>query len=208
MEGSYEDWKQVAGYFDGDGSTDLKIGKRVIFMKFTFTDNYEPQLRAVDKFLKHQRIETERISSTQNGASRLGVGRYEGTREMAVEMLPHVFKKRTELQAVLDYYDNRITGTQLIEVMNRSVRIRNRTGKIRMADVPFTREEGQELDKVEKGNNAREMGLKNQLLSDDVLEQIRLDIISGRATNGELAKKYGVNPSTISRAVFGRGPRR
>jgi len=35
VEGSYKDWKQVAGYFDGDGSSDFKIGKRVVFVRLS-----------------------------------------------------------------------------------------------------------------------------------------------------------------------------
>jgi len=126
---------------------------------------------------------------------------------MALKMLPHSFKKREELKAILDYFDNRITGTQLIEVINRSVEEGNRTGRIGKADIPFTREEGQPLDKAEKAEHAREMGMKNQVLSGEVLERIRSDYIAGVATNRELAKKYRVTPSTISRADFGRNSR-
>jgi hypothetical protein len=201
---SYTDWKQVAGYFDGDGSSDFKIGKKIIFVRLHFTENYRPQLEAVQKFLNSQGIETETITDTLRGASRLSAGRFVSVREMAIRMLPHTFKKREELQAILDYFGNRITGTQLIGAMNRSVRLGNRTGKIRIADVPFTREQGQSLDKAEKAAGSRRRGINNQILSDEVLEQIRSDYIGGVATNGELAKKHGVRPATISRAVFGR----
>ncbi len=141
------------------------------------------------------------------GAWRLGIGRFESVHEMALRMLSHVFKKRRELQAIVSYLENKITGTWLMEKMNESVEEGNRTGKIRRVDIPFTREEGLLFDKTEKGLRAREMGERNQRLLNKTLERIRSKIISGEATNGELAKRYGVNPSTISRAVFGRTDR-
>jgi DNA-binding transcriptional regulator YiaG len=88
------------------------------------------------------------------------------------------------------------------------VREGNRTGKIRVVDVPYTRQEGQALSKKEHAEHAKKMGRENQKLTDEDLEQIRSDITSGVATNGELARKYGVSPATISRAVFGRSERR
>jgi hypothetical protein len=204
INGPYNDWGQVGGYFDGDGSSDFKIGKRVVFVRLHFTDNYRPQLENVEQFLGSQGVRTEAVSDTLAGASRLGIGQFRSVREMAVKMLPYTFKKRRELQAILDYFDNGITGNQLIEAMNKSVKDGNRVGKIRKADIPFTREEGRRLDKTEKMMRAREMIAKNQKLSNQTLERIRAGIISGEYTNGELAKKYGVDPSTISRAVFGR----
>jgi len=62
-------------------------------------------------------------------------------------MLPYTFKKREELQAILDYFDNKTTGTQLIGMINESVEDGNRTGKIRKVDIPFTRQEGRLLTK-------------------------------------------------------------
>jgi len=50
---------------------------------------------------------------------------------MAKKMLPYTAKKKIELKAVLDYYGDRITGDQFVEIMNRLVLAGERTGKDR-----------------------------------------------------------------------------
>ncbi len=44
----------------------------------------------------------------------------------------------------------------------------------------------------------------NTILTVDLIDKIRESLLSGEATNGELARKYGVSPATISRAMYGR----
>jgi hypothetical protein len=92
----------------------------------------------------------------------------------------------------------------LVDVFNESVRIGNRVGKIKTLDIPYTRKEGQALGKEAVSEQSRKLCVTNRILSDEALEQIRQAIISGTASNGELAKKYEVSPVTITRAVFGR----
>ncbi|MDA4117029.1 MAG: hypothetical protein OK455_01640 [Thaumarchaeota archaeon] len=88
------------------------------------------------------------------------------------------------------------------------MRIGNRVGKIRIVDMPYTREEGQAIwEKRGRKEHAREMIKANTILTEDLIDQIRKRPLSGEATNGELAKKYGVSPATISRAMYGRSER-
>jgi len=47
-----------------------------------------------------------------------------GVRAMAKRMLAYAAKKRIELEAVLEYYDDRITGDQFVDTVNRLVRWR------------------------------------------------------------------------------------
>jgi hypothetical protein len=49
----------------------------------------------------------------------------------AKEMARFCFKKRKELQAAIDYYENKITGTELLATFNELVRSGIRLGKIR-----------------------------------------------------------------------------
>jgi hypothetical protein len=126
---------------------------------------------------------------------------------MATMMLPYLFKKKDEVKAVIDYLDSRITGSDFVEVLNESVRIGNRVGKIRIVDMPYTREEGQAVWEKRRKEHAREMIKANTILTEDLIDQIRKRLLSGEATNGELAKKYGVSPATISRAMYGRSER-
>lgn len=204
---NYGDWRQVSGYFDGDGSVDFDPGKWVLFPRLSFSDNYRPQLDMLKVFLVSQNVKTWNMFHDTCGAWKFGVAQAESLHIMASMMWPFCFKKRNEMKAILDYLDNKITGSQFVEVLNESVRVGNRTGKIRFLDVPYRRDEGHMLRKIEAANHARGMGMRNRLLNDDEVEEVRRSVISGEATNGELAKKYGVRPATISRAVFGRSKR-
>ncbi len=205
--GSYNDWKQVAGYFDGDGCADFDAGKWVLHPKLSFSDNYQPHILMIRDFLRARDIVVWGLFHDVGGAWKVGVGQARSVRKMAVRMCPYLFKKRAEVKAILDYLDDRISGTQLVNVFNESVRSGNRTGRIRRLNIPHTRGEGQRLRRIESANQARMMGVRNQILPDNVLEQIRRDLTTGVATNSELARKWGANPSTISRAVFGRSER-
>ena len=61
---------------------------------------------------------------------------------MAKKMLPYTAKKKIELKAVLDYYGDRITGDQFVEIMNRLVLAGERTGKDRGRGPDFTYSQG------------------------------------------------------------------
>lgn len=202
-EAAYTDWRQVSGYFDGDGCADFDPGKWVLHPKLLFSNNFRPHLEMLMQFLTIRNIRTHALSST-SGAWKVGVAQAESVRRMASAMWPYCSKKREEVKAVLDYLDNRTTGSQLAEVFNASVRMGNRTGKIRVVDMPYTREEGQALRKEKRAQHALKMITSNTIITVDLIDQIRESLLSGEATNGELAKKYGVTPATISRAMFGR----
>jgi hypothetical protein len=208
LKNAYTDWKQTAGFFDGDGTSGLEIRKRVIYPNFKLIDNYRPQMVMVREFLVSQGIRVHNPNTEERrGAWFIGVAQADSVRRMAAMMVPHLYKKREEVQAILDYLDNENTGTQLVEVFNESVRKGNRVGKIRDVDIPYTRREGQKLAKEERRTFLGRLRNENQKLSEEDREQIREDIISGKVGNGELAKKYGVSGATISRAVFGRSKR-
>jgi hypothetical protein len=202
-EVAYEDWKQVSGYFDGDGCADFDPGKWVLHPKLLFCDNFRPHLEMLIAFLVSRDIKTHALSSTR-GAWKFGVGEAESVHLMASMMLPYCSKKREEVRAVLDYLDNKITGSRLIEVFNESVRMGNRTGKIRIADMPYTREEGQALREEKRREQALELVATNTIITADLIDKIRESLLSGEATNGELAKRYNVSAATISRALYGR----
>jgi hypothetical protein len=153
---AYADWRQVSGYFDGDGCADFDPGKWVLHPKLLFCDNFRPHLEMLVQFLATRNIRTHALSPTK-GAWKFGVAEAESVRLMASMMWPYCSKKREEVKAVLDYLDNKITGSQLIEVFNQSVRIGNRTGIIRVADMPYTREQGQALRKEKRTEHALRM---------------------------------------------------
>jgi len=201
---AYSDWKQVAGYFDGDGTNNFVPRKHVVHPNLGFCDNYLPHIRMLRDFLVCRDIKTWTLFHGPGEAWKFGVGQAESVYRAATSMLPYLFKKREEVGAMVDYLDNRITANQMVEVFNESVRIGNRVGKIKTVDIPYTRKEGQVLGKEAVSEHSKKLCVTNRILSDEALEQIRQAIISGTASNGELAKKYGVSPATITRAVFGR----
>jgi hypothetical protein len=203
----YQDWRQIAGYFDGDGCVDFDSGKWVLFPKFTFTDNYFPLIEMLKTFLVSHGIQTQDVSFFM-GAWRLGVAQSTSLLRMAVMMWPHCSKKRAEVKTFIDYLQNRITGSDFVQVLNESVRSGNRTGKIRTASIPYTREQGQVLRKQEVVEQAKMMGCGNRVLSDDLANEIRIAFASGRFSQGKLALMYGVGDSTISRTIWGRKERR
>jgi len=203
LESAYQDWRQVSGYFDGDGCADFDQGKWVLHPKLLFCDNFRPHLEMLTQFLVSRDIRTHTISPTR-GAWKFGVGEAESVRRMASMMWPYCSKKSGEVKAVLDYLDNKITGSQLVEVFNESVRMGNRTGKIRVVDMPYTKEEGQALREKKRREQALELVAANTIITEDLIDKIRESLLSGEATNGELAKRYNVSAATISRALYGR----
>jgi hypothetical protein len=70
---------------------------------------------------------------------------------MARKLTRYCTKKRPELEAVIDYYSNRITGDEFVGIMNSFVASGERTGKIREGGPPFTLLEGRELALIAAG---------------------------------------------------------
>ena len=56
---------------------------------------------------------------------------------MARAMMPHTVKKRRELRAVLDYFQDALTGDEFVQMMNAEVLSGQRTGKLREHGTPI-----------------------------------------------------------------------
>jgi hypothetical protein len=188
-EAGYEDWREVSGYFDGDGSTDYLPRKWVLHPTLSFADNFLPQLDMLNEFLVREGITTWRYCRML-GAWKLGIGRAESVRKTACSMLPFLSKKKDEVKAVVDYLENKITGTQFAEALNESVRIGNRTGSIRTVDIPYTRREGQTFRKTEMRENIVRFKAKNRIITDGVVEQIREKLLGDAANEVGLREGF------------------
>ncbi len=105
-------------------------------------------------------------------------------------MLPFVFKKREELKAVVDYLGSRITGTEFVDVLNESVRIGNRTGRIRIVHIPYTRRSGQALRREEMRENVVRFLLKKRLVSTGVIDEIKEFGLRSEAANLESPRSF------------------
>ncbi len=107
------------------------------------------------------------------------------------------FKKRRELEWVLQYYENKLTGTAFIEKLNDDVICGNRTGKIRHVDVPFLHSDGGRQRYLRSAARRR-------VLTEEQKRQIVFDRGLAGMTLARLAAKYGVSITTIARAVGNR----
>jgi hypothetical protein len=143
----------------------------------------------VDEFLASQGVIAWRYARML-GAWKLGIGRAESVRKAASAMLPFVFKKREELKAIVDYLESRITGTQFAGVLSDSVRIGNRTGRIRIVDIPYTRRDGQRLRKEEMRENIVRCLAQKRATTTGVVDQIGESVMRDGAINRKLIKGF------------------
>lgn len=118
---------------------------------------------------------------------------------MAKKMLPYAAKKQVELKAVLDYYDDRITGDQFVEVMNKLVLAGERTGKNRGRGPDFTYSHGV-LESRTRGERKR-VAKRTLQVPVEVAKRIRLDREEKSLTLLELSRRYRLSIPVIKRAL-------
>ncbi len=197
--GGYTNWCAIAAFFDGDGSICGSPKKDVIRIKLEFADNWRPQVEQIDTFLRSQGIKPAKIFLSVGNAYSLYLSSNASILATCKGMLSRsdcLYKKRKELIRAVDYLEDRITGTQFIESLNESVRLGNRTGKIRRVDIPYTYSEGLK-------QRYYRMAARTRLLTDEQKRHIVNDRTANKMTYASLAKKYGVSITTIVRALRG-----
>lgn len=91
---------------------------------------------------------------------------------MAKKMLPYLSKKGVELKAASDYYHDRITGDEFVEIMNRLVLLGERTGKHRGPGPDFTYSHG--VLKSRMQGEKRRVSKRIIILPDEVAEGIKV----------------------------------
>lgn len=121
-------------------------------------------------------------------------------KRMATEMLASggIFKKKRELQLLLDYYSGKITGTDVIKALNSEVRAGIRVGKIRNAEMPYTYGQG-----YSRGRYASRY--EQRALSSSESAGLIAEYLSSNVTGKSLARKYDVSEATISRLLKREG---
>lgn len=117
-------------------------------------------------------------------------------KKMATKMLHSggTYKKRRELQLLVDYYHDKVTGTQVLEAFNSEVRQGIRIGKLRKTDMPHTHSEG--LSRAWYASRYEQRTL-NQVESTRLVQ----DYSNGGTTCRALAAKYDISASTVSRIL-------
>ena len=140
------DWHYLAGYFDGDGTVEVSVKVFTLHIRLAFDENWRPHLEAVKHFLETRGIKVGLVRKKESfNTWHVVVSNSAGVVEMARSLIQHSTKKREELDAVMGYFSNEITGDEFVDVMNSSVMKGQRTGKIREGGPPFTHAEGREL---------------------------------------------------------------
>jgi hypothetical protein len=201
--GSYSTWRQVAGYFDGDGNVGLEVVKRVLRLRIRFVDTWKPQIDSIWKFLRGQGISTSRVGRDRKevwqAAYRLDIVEVRSVLRAAKAMLRFTVKKREDLRIAIAYLEAKTTGNEAIQAFNLEVREGRRRGKLRDLTVPYNRTEGLRISQLENAQKARAVHAVNVRAA--IKEQIQRDHRELKLGHIRLAKKYGYSVSVIRRIL-------
>ena len=201
---AYRSWRQVAGYFDGDGAVYVSIRKYVLKVRLCFYDAWRPQLEAVKRFLENKRIRTRRLAvqrKTLGDVWYLTISDPPVIIKVIRGMLPFSCKKRGDLLVALRYLEERMTADDVVAKLNEFVRDRRRAGFIRRTRIPYTRSEG---TLVGRRIAARAGAMAARVR---VPSRIQARIVTDRTMRGltlpELSSKYDCGIRVIRRILRG-----
>lgn len=193
----------MAGFFDGDGNVDERVGEYVISVVLGFTDNWPEQLRAVKRFLDGEGIEagnlTHRKWKGKTSAWQLRICSVGDVLRAATKMFPHCAKKRAELQGVVGYLEDRLTGDEFIRVVNHQVAIGNKVGKIRGSKLPMTRREANVMRRRVSLRLAH--AATDAVVPDEFAREIIRLYRAGDYSMRALADTYGYSRSAVERIL-------
>jgi hypothetical protein len=130
------------------------------------------------------------------GAWRIEIGTAQGVTRALLEMLPFLYKKRTEARATVDYLSDNITGNDLQRVLKAAVRRGDRERLGPFVDIPWSRSEGA---KEAMKSAWRFAGRKPLLGPEDQQEIIRRH--DGRESQRSIARSKGVSRGVVGRVV-------
>ncbi len=185
----YNDWRQVGGYFDGDGCVIVQIRQFVLILYLQWTDGCREHLEQIDRFLHSiQGISTRIYRDAVYDAYHLMVTRQDSVLRIAKEMLPFTFKKKVELEVVVDYYGDRITGNEGIALLNQQIERGFRSANKISANLPLTHKKA--VARARRRSN----------LTDFQVEEIHRMYGNGCSVS-ELALAYGKSAASIRKIV-------
>ena len=189
---SYTRWSQVSGYFDGDGSIPIRFRRYHLKFCLSWTDSYLPRLQGLAAFLKAQGLSPTKPYRS-DAVYFFSLNQQHDVLATAKIMIPLTCKKRTDLQTVVQYLENKITGNEAIERLNESVRVRRRSARIRHVNMPYTLLEG-----IREGRlfGTLRSARTQSKIKDDDKDTIRLERRAGVSVR-ELAARHGVSRDTI-----------
>jgi hypothetical protein len=204
----YESWRQVAGYFDGDGTialSDLSNQPFKLGLSLIFVDQSSEQILNVMTFLRNHAVRASDVLKTSKGsANMVAVSQFDSMKRILRHMVPFLFKKANEARAGLDYYEVKIRGNDLLTLFQKEVedgRRERRTRKV-VLNVPYAYPEGDKMMKSRRRERLRDaFGRFRSKVTMEDFQEIRKKYFAG-ASMKELVKAYPkYSRSTIGRII-------
>ena len=199
----YGSWKQVAAYFDGDGSVSIRVRTFTLTFSLEFSESYLPQLAQIREFLAAEGISTRPIKTQRRmsgQATNYALTVYTQREVLLVckRMLPYAFKKEWDLHTAIDYLEDRITGDEALRRLNVSIESGRREGLFRTVSMPFTKSEGIKISALIGGRRSSARRAKLNQKQVELLRSIRGK--SGE-TYAQLARLFGVSSDVVRTAL-------
>ena len=208
----YNSWRQIAGYFDGDGTiyfSDTSNRPYKLSISLVFVDQSTDQLQTVKDFLNKHGIRTSNILRRSDvNAAQLAVSEFNSVRRSLRCMARFLSKKEIEARAALEYYEGRITGNELLAIFKEEVEAGRRERKVRTVklDVPYTGPEGDRLMKTIRKDRLRDaFGRYRAKLTPEDFLAIRIGHFDQGKRICELTREYPQYARETIRRVLGRG---
>ncbi|MBI3022164.1 MAG: hypothetical protein HYY68_00375 [Thaumarchaeota archaeon] len=176
--------------------------KFVVSFILKWADQSLSQIQQLRTFLVSHGVQTSPKVVFSRGCHQVIVARRDALLEATRRMLPHSFKKKGELQTILDYYNDAITGTDVwkrfAETVRHGDRERSNRWFLRAHHIPYTRSEGDEAaELLRTGKSAK----SRRILSSGQIERIKIDHCDFGVPLVKLAKLHKVSKSTIWNAI-------
>ncbi len=174
-----------------------------------FTDESFEQISMLQSFFKRRGIKTSNVLKTSKASAWIiAISRFNHVLAVAKAMLPYLFKKSNEAQAVIDYYEGRIRGNDLVEIFSKEVeagRRERREHRVKI-DVPYTYPEGDSLMKTQWLQRKREVMFRVRAkVTPQDYESIRREHRNQGKTVRELLLAYPQYSRETIRRILGGG---
>lgn len=209
---AYRTWRQIAGYFDGDGTiafSDTTNQPYKLSLSLIFVDQSFDQIENVRLFLRGCGIRTGNVLKTSKGtANMVAMSEFRAVKRALRCMLPFLCKKENEARAALDYYEGKTTGNQLVAVFRDEVEAGRRERRPRKVtlDVPYNRIDGDRIMKKARNDRLRDaLGRYRATLTVRDFRAIREKHFDQGMRICELVRDYPSYCRETIRRVLGRG---
>jgi len=208
----YSTWEQVSGYFDGDGGLRISVGKFTIQILVVWSDTDHDQIKHLAEFLRNKGMLPEgpylrRGKGRSNDAYNLPVAIEGGALVVLKSMLPFVDKKCGQVQAAIDYLEDKATANEFVDSLNLAVELKKRRAPRRpflskVSGIPFTRSEG--LREAAATAASKQRFKLRVRLDVGQIERIRKDVLVDKKPVKDVGKLYGISNSSVRRLLRGK----